>query len=32
VESSLKILNDLLKKHDLEYDEFIINLQKGAQI
>lgn len=32
VESSERILNAMLKKHDLEYDEFVINLQKGATI
>jgi len=30
--ASEKVLQDLLKKHDLEYDEFIINLQKGARL
>ena len=32
VAASQKILDDLLAKHDLEYDEFIINLQKGAKL
>ncbi len=32
VESSMKLLNELLDKHNLEYDEFIINLQIGANL
>ena len=32
MQASQKILDNLLKKHNLEYDEFIINLQKGAKI
>jgi PAS domain S-box-containing protein len=32
VENSAKILNNFLEEHDLEYDEFIIDLQKGATI
>jgi PAS domain S-box-containing protein len=32
VQASEAILNDLLKQHNLEYDEFIINLQKGATL
>ncbi len=32
MQASQQILNNLLKKHNLEYDEFVINLQKGAKI
>jgi len=32
VEASQKLLNDLLKKHDVGYRELIINLQLGAKI
>jgi PAS domain S-box-containing protein len=32
IDASAKILNDLLTKHKMDYDEFIINLQKGARI
>ena len=32
VNASEAMLNDLLKQHDLEYDEFVINLQKGATL
>ncbi len=32
MDASQRILEDLLKKHELEYDEFIINLQQGAKI
>ncbi len=32
VNASAKILTDLLNKHKLDYDEFVINLQKGARI
>ncbi len=32
MEASAKILNDFLAEHKLEYDEFVINLQKGARI
>jgi len=32
VQSSEKLLNNLLQQHNLEYDEFIINLQKGATL
>jgi len=30
VEASFKVLNNYLKEHNTSYDEFIINLQKGA--
>jgi PAS domain S-box-containing protein len=30
--ASETLLNNLLKQHNLEYDEFVINLQKGAKI
>jgi len=32
IAASEKILNDLLNKHNMEYREFIINLQLGAKI
>ncbi len=32
VESSMRLLNELLNNNDLEYDEFIINLQIGANL
>ena len=32
VESSMKILNELLDKYDFEYNEFVINLQIGANL
>jgi PAS domain S-box-containing protein len=32
IAASEKILNDLLKQHDIGYREFIINLQLGAKI
>ena len=32
IAASEAILNKLLEEHNLEYDEFIINLQKGATI
>jgi len=32
ISASAKILNDLLKKHNLEYTEFVINLQLGAKL
>ena len=31
-ESSMKILNELLDKYDFEYNEFVINLQIGANL
>jgi len=31
IESSKKILNSLLDKYKVSYDEFVINLQKGAK-
>ena len=30
--ASEAILNDFLQQHNLEYDEFVINLQKGATL
>ncbi len=32
IDASQKILNNLLEEHKVSYDEFIINLQKGATI
>lgn len=32
MDASEKVLNELLKSHKIEYDEFVINLQKGATI
>jgi len=32
MDASAKILTDLLNKHKMDYDEFVINLQKGARI
>jgi PAS domain S-box-containing protein len=32
MEASAKILNDLLNKLNMEYDELVINLQKGATL
>jgi len=32
MDASAKILQDFLAQHKLEYDEFVINLQKGARI
>lgn len=32
VESSMRILNELLEKHDFEYNELITNLQIGASL
>jgi len=32
MDASEKLLNSFLEEHKLEYDEFVINLQKGARI
>ena len=32
MDASEKLLNDFLAEHKVEYDEFVINLQKGARI
>lgn len=32
IQASEKLLQELLQKHDLTYNELIINLQKGAQL
>ncbi|NPA60544.1 MAG: PAS domain-containing protein [Epsilonproteobacteria bacterium] len=32
MDASQKLLNNFLEEHKLEYDEFVINLQKGARI
>jgi PAS domain S-box-containing protein len=32
VQRSMEVLTQLLAQHELEYDEFIINLQKGVQL
>jgi len=32
IDASSKILSEFLKEHKLSYDEFVINLQKGAKI
>jgi len=32
MDSSAKLLTDLLKEHKISYDELVINLQKGAKI
>ena len=32
IDASSKVLNDLLEKNKLSYDEFIINLQKGVAL
>lgn len=32
IDAAQKVLNELLKSHKIEYDEFVINIQKGATL